>query len=152
MAAFYLDTDGTIGLRTGQRSQWVQQIPQVAQHVTEFDDSVTYNAQVVSDFNTGYSRFAFVDGVLHRDGVPVEFVAAPSPRTLTPIQFLDRVSLQTQVGVLAAAKTDPMVELIWTRLILAVEIDLDSQQTIGGVQYLLGAGVISQAEADLLLA
>lgn len=148
MAAFF-EFDGSICLWS-DRDLARLTIPAEAQYFTEFDQS--RNQQVIDDFNAGYSRFAFIDGVLHRDGIPVEFVAAPSPRTLTPLQFLDRVPVETQVGVLAATKTDPMVELIWTRLILAVEIDLDSQQTIGGVQYLLGAGVISQAEADLLLA
>lgn len=87
-------------------------------------------------------------------GVPREMVTPvlPPPRKLTPLQFMDRLSAQRQAEIAAAATSSPSLLLSLLRLSGATEVDLDNPETIAVVSAMQSAGLISQAEADALLA
>lgn len=74
MAKFYLH-NGVIGLRKNEQEEALAPIPATATGVTAFDETVAANAQIISDFDNGYSRFSYVSGQLRRDGVTVVFAA-----------------------------------------------------------------------------
>ena len=83
---------------------------------------------------------------------PVETPSQPATRTITPRQFMDRLPMSRQQAITAAAMTSPQILLWLIRLTGALQVDLDNAETMEGVQALALAEVITEAEAEALLA
>lgn len=80
-------------------------------------------------------------------------VAPPPPvRQVPPLEFLDRLDMPTQAAVLAAAEQSLTAKLWVNRLLASTLVDLDAERTRAGVAALVAAGVLTQAQADALLA
>lgn len=75
----------------------------------------------------------------------------PSPRVLTKLQFLNRFTNEELAAVYTAAKTNVLIEVFMDKLKLAQEINLDDPQTVGGLQSLAAAGLLSEARAQEVL-
>lgn len=75
-----------------------------------------------------------------------------SPRVLTKLQFLNRFTNEELAAVYTAAKTNVLIEVFMDKLKLAQEINLDDPQTVGGLQALAAAGLLSEARVQEVLA
>ena len=75
-----------------------------------------------------------------------------SPRVLTKLQFLNRFTNEELAAVYTAAKTNVLSEVFLDKLKLAQEISLDDPQTVGGLQSLVAAGLLSEARVQEVLA
>ena len=85
----------------------------------------------------------------------VEPLPEPEPvqRTLLlPMEFTDRFTTDEKRGLDAAAATDNDIYEVRWAIRQASEIDLTSPQTVGGVNALVAAGVLTQARAAEVLA
>ena len=74
------------------------------------------------------------------------------PRLPTPREFMDRLTEARQAEITAAAMGNAAVMLWLLRLLGATEVDPAHPETIAGVGALRAAGVITQPEAEALLA
>lgn len=74
-----------------------------------------------------------------------------SPRVLTKLQFLNRFTNEELAAVYTAAKTNVLIEVFMDKLKLAQEVNLDDPQTVGGLQSLAAAGLLSEARAQEVL-
>lgn len=71
---------------------------------------------------------------------------------ITSLSFQKRLSNETRIAIQNAAKENPFVNLMMMDLQSAQEVDLEHPETIQGVTLLLSLQLITQAEADTLLA
>lgn len=77
----------------------------------------------------------------------------PAERRLVySLDFLDRFPESTQLAVVAAAQQSPVIRLWYDRLIANGSVDLDSPRLRAGLQTMLAAGLLTQAEIDAALA
>jgi hypothetical protein len=91
-----------------------------------------------------------LDGTITRytsDDGPAD--AAPNP---TPLAWMDRLPPDRQVVLLEALDATPQGRRFAKRMLAATEIDPKNAETVAGVQMLRAGGVLTQAEADVLLA
>lgn len=70
---------------------------------------------------------------------------------IPPVDFMRRFSLPEEAGIRQAAKTDPMVEVLLARLLTVRRVVLDHPETVGGIQYLVARGLLSQTRASEVL-
>lgn len=88
------------------------------------------------------------------------FVAVAAPEPAAPLirftfnQWVDRFSLEAQVGIVSAIASDPIAKLIYDRAFsagMSGDIDPTDARTIEGVQYLASKGYITpEAAAEAL--
>lgn len=76
----------------------------------------------------------------------------PPVRVISKFQFLKRFSAEKRAALLTLAKTDVMVEVFMTMLNAAQEVDLDDQETVQGIEYLVSVNAITEEERDAILA
>lgn len=76
----------------------------------------------------------------------------PAPRTISPLGFMQRLSPSNRIAIRAAAKTDPIIEDFLDLLYRATLIQLEHADTLAGVGYMVSQNLITQEEADALLA
>jgi len=85
-------------------------------------------------------------------GVIAPFVPVPAPvRVLTPREFMDRLPMQRQAEITAAATQAPAVLLWLLRLSGARDVDVAHPETVAGVTALRDAGLLTEQEAAALL-
>lgn len=85
------------------------------------------------------------------DGTVVVTESEEAPvRSVTPREFMDRLPLQVQAAIATAATQNGQLLLLLTRL-NGGEVRLDSDETKAGVAFMLGAQLITQAQAEDLL-
>lgn len=75
-----------------------------------------------------------------------------SPMTLAKYDFISRFTPTERAGILAAAKLSPTIEVYLFDLQMAPTVQLDSQQTVDGVNALQAAGLIGPGRAAQILA
>lgn len=80
------------------------------------------------------------------------WVDLPVRRLVFALDFLDRFPESTQLAVVAAAQTNPAIRLWYDRLLANGSVDLDSPRLRAGLQTMLEAGLLTQAEIDAALA
>jgi len=81
-----------------------------------------------------------------------DYIAPPEYRKqLTRREFMSLFSPQENRAVKNKAKTDDTVDQLWDILMSSDPIDLDFQQTIDGMGYLVSVGVLSQARHDEIM-
>lgn len=83
---------------------------------------------------------------------PAPITVTSPPRIVTPRQFMDRLPMERQAAITAAAMSSPQILLWLIRLTGALEVDLDNAETMEGVQTLAMAEILTEAEAEALLA
>ncbi len=66
--------------------------------------------------------------------------------------FIRRIPAQSYLAILAAAEQVPELQAYFARLDAEPLVWLGSDETIAGVQALVGAGLLTQEQADALLA
>lgn len=78
----------------------------------------------------------------------------PAPRIITRYQFLNRFTMTELAAILAAAKTDTIVEAVIKKLesVRDNEVDLDDPQASGGVDTLIAKGLIDPSRRAQILA
>src|SRR3990167_3110566 len=85
--------------------------------------------------------------------LPVEPDPAPAPvRRLARIAFLQRLPPLKRIGIRTAAKTDVFIEDFLDLLSATDLIELDHADTLAGVGYLISQSLLTQEEAETLLA
>lgn len=81
-----------------------------------------------------------------------EEAARPKRKILTRYEFRSLFSLQEQIAITTAAKTDVMVEVFMESMRVAQEIDLEYPETVQGLDYLVTEGLIpDQKRIDILM-
>lgn len=76
-----------------------------------------------------------------------------SIRQMSHYEFMQLIGDQNSIDILAAAKTDPFVELMMEKLRQSKVIDFDDETRgpVPGLQYLLSQGILTQSEYDRIL-
>ena len=90
-------------------------------------------------------------GVFFAPPVVVPPVVVQTPRACSSLQFMDRFTESEQLAIVSATMTVPQVKLWYDRMIAAMEIVYKDPRTIGGLQALVAAGLITQARMDVVL-
>lgn len=80
---------------------------------------------------------------------PLALARAPNP---TPLEWMDRIPPDRQTVLLDALDATPEGRRFQKRMLAAREIDPKHPETQAGVAMLRAAGVLTQAEAEALLA
>lgn len=75
-----------------------------------------------------------------------------NPRKVHPLDFMNRLPIEVQVNIVAAGESSPTARLWFLRLSASSLVDLDAVETRGAVGSLVAAGIITQEQADTLLA
>lgn len=75
-----------------------------------------------------------------------------APRRTSRIAFMQRMAVPTRIAVRTAGKSDPLIEDFLDLLTATDLVELDHADTLMGVQYLVMQGLLTQAEAEALLA
>jgi hypothetical protein len=81
---------------------------------------------------------------------PIAF--APSVRTLTKLEYMNRFTDVELAAIYTAAKSNVQVEVWLDKFKLAEEINLDDPSTIAGVQALEAAGLLAKGRSTEILA
>jgi len=76
----------------------------------------------------------------------------PVVRRLSRIAFLQRLGAPKRIQIRGAAKTDVVVEDFLDLLGATDLIELDNADTLAGVQYLVAHNLLTEADAEALLA
>ena len=109
----------------------------------------------LADVSETAPAYATATGFAGAGFFPYTPPSPPQPtviRRIPTIDFMLRLSPQTRVGIRSAAKTNPYVE-DFLKIMESVDyVELDNPSTIEGVQLLISAQLLTQAEATALLA
>ncbi len=84
------------------------------------------------------------------DSVAVELKKTYNTRTLTRLEFSNRLTPQERVAI--AASTDPIVSDIMRMLNVAEYVNLDDPNTIQGINYFASINLITQSRIQEILA
>lgn len=74
------------------------------------------------------------------------------PRIIGQDAFMDRFGLVLIAAIITAARTDAMVEALLTRLKASPTVNLDSELTVDGINYLLSQAIITADDKARVLA
>lgn len=93
-------------------------------------------------------------GWTYADGVFTPPVVVPPPpvRVLSKVAYLKRFTQTERINIRAAAAVNPVVDDYVQLLNLTNEVDLDAPDTVGGVNALEAAGLLSAGRAAEILA
>lgn len=105
------------------------------------DDSVSI---VFEDGATGEQRAA-------AQAIVDNWVDPPLPRLVWSLDFMDRFSDATQLTIVTAAQSNPVVRLWYDRLLASGSVDLNNPRLIAGLHAMRDVGLLSQAEVDAAL-
>ena len=81
-----------------------------------------------------------------------EFVTGPTARRISHFDLMSRLGPVVIGSVVAAKRDSPQVETAWEYAVQADFIDLDEAKTAQMLGALVLAGIISQVQADVILA
>jgi|APGre2960657404_1045060.scaffolds.fasta_scaffold51445_2 hypothetical protein len=79
------------------------------------------------------------------------WVEPPPARLVWSLDFMDRFSDATQLAIVTAAQSNPVVRLWYDRLLASGSVDLNNTRLIAGLHAMRDAGLLSQAEVDAAL-
>lgn len=80
-------------------------------------------------------------------------VPPPPPLTiLSPLAFIGRFTAAEQTAIATAGQSNAQISLFLTRCAAADYIDVDDPQTVGGVNALASANLITAARVPVILA
>ena len=82
---------------------------------------------------------------------PPPAMPTPSLRLINMRDFMDRLSPETQLAIFAARAVDPEVDLIISRA-GADPFNLDSAETVAGIDLLISKGLLTESDKTALLA
>jgi hypothetical protein len=69
--------------------------------------------------------------------------AAPPRRTVTPREFLSRLTLPEKLAIRTAAQADAQVAVWIDELVASTEVDLDHPETVAGLEAMQVAGLLT---------
>jgi hypothetical protein len=127
------------------------------------ETNIVENLAVVADFNwdPGYGLYMVVleenescdiGQIYNADDIP-RFSGAPTirPKIYATHDFLLRFTPEERAAARAAALTDPIIADFQQLSQVVPTVDNTNQDTINGMQYLVSAGVITQARYDEIM-
>lgn len=79
------------------------------------------------------------------------WVDTPPIRLIWSLDFMDRFSEATQLAIVTAAQSNPVVRLWYDRLLASGSVDLNNSRLIAGLHAMRDVGLLSQAEVDAAL-
>ena len=79
------------------------------------------------------------------------WVDTPPIRLIWSLDFMDRFSEATQLTIVTAAQSNPVVRLWYDRLLASGSVDLNNSRLIAGLHAMRDVGLLSQAEVDAAL-
>jgi hypothetical protein len=79
------------------------------------------------------------------------WVDPPPIRLIWSLDFMDRFSEATQLAIVTAAQSNPVVRLWYDRLLASGSVDLNNSRLIAGLHAMRDVGLLSQAEVDAAL-
>ena len=79
------------------------------------------------------------------------WVDPPPIRLIWSLDFMDRFSEATQLAIVTAAQSNPVVRLWYDRLLASGSVDLNNSRLIVGLHAMRDVGLLSQAEVDAAL-
>lgn len=85
------------------------------------------------------------------EGVVGVFMEGPSVVNPSPLEWMDRISRETQARLYAAAQASPALGFFLFRLGAAREVDPAHPETIAGVDAAVAAGLLTAEDRRLLL-
>jgi hypothetical protein len=111
-------------------------------------DEVSFSASA-SDTES-HGRELFIRAEAGEFGAIAAYVSPTSliPRSSTSLQFMDRFTDAEQLAIVTATLASPQVKLWYDRMIAATEIVYKDPRTLGGLQALVAAGLITAARMD----
>ena len=105
-------------------------------------DYIAREGEVLLPLPEGFDleNWEYAEGELHR-----------KPVRLTRLDYMRRFTLTEEAGIRVAARTDPMIEVILGRLSAAEYVDVTDTETVAGVDYLVGQGLLTaERKAEVL--
>ena len=109
---------------------------------TVTDDYVAQEGEVLLPLPEGFDldSWEYSEGALRK-----------KPVRLTRLDYMRRFTLVEEAGIRVAARTDPMIEVILGRLSAAEYVDVTDPETMAGVDYLVGMGLLTaERKAEVL--
>lgn len=86
------------------------------------------------------------------EGAVAAYVEPPAPAvSMTPLQFIERFSQSEQLAIVTAAMSAPALRLWYDKLMAAQEVVFDDPRLSGGLDALVGAGLITVERKGELL-
>jgi len=72
---------------------------------------------------------------------------SPPPTSLTPLQFIDRLSEAEQLALATAAMTQAPIKIWYDKLLAADTLTLDDPRLAAGLQAMVAAGLLTPSRA-----
>ncbi len=82
----------------------------------------------------------------------VDAIVAGTALPLSLLDFMHRFTLQEEAAIRVAAKTDPIIEVLLSRLAAATTVRVSHPDIQSGIGYLVQKGLLSQERASTILA
>lgn len=98
------------------------------------------------DFNLEPGKWRFEGGQW------VAYAPPAAPAVTTPLQFIERFTESEQLAIVTAAMSTPALRLWYDKLMAAQEVVFDDARLSGGLDALVGAGLITAERKVELLA
>lgn len=83
-----------------------------------------------------------------------EFYASFAPKlqtVFTPLQFLEKFTESEQLAVVSATMANPQVKLWYDKLLSALDVNIEDERLIAGMNALVQFGLITQDRANEIL-
>ncbi len=109
---------------------------------TVTDDYIAQEGEVLRPLPEGFDldNWEYAEGALRK-----------KPVRLTRLDYMRRFTLVEEAGIRVEARTDPMIEVILGRLSAAEYVDVTDTETVAGVDYLVGKGLLTaERKAEVL--
>lgn len=109
--------------------------------------------ELTQDYNWNGVEWVFAPGIQTSPVVAIAEIPepAPTPRTLSKIDYMDRFADAELAAIYAAAKTSIEVEIWLERFKLAQDVNLDDPRTQAGLMALEAVGLIGEGRAAEIL-
>ena len=104
------------------------------------------------DYGVNFSSDATEDQKRDAFEILSKWVDKPPPRLVWALEFLDRFPESTQLAVVAAAQSNPVIRLWYDRLLANGSVDLDNERLRAGLNAMRDAGLLTQEMIDAALA
>lgn len=133
-----------VNARTGENVGVAAPLPQPILGLTD---------EVLADLDAALDPEALIElDLLHAGFIPVPPPTPVAEHKISRIAFMQRIPAAKRIAIRSAGKADPVVEDFLDLLAATDTVDLSDGDTLMGVGYLVMQGLLTQAEAEELLA
>lgn len=92
------------------------------------------------------------DGHWYQQWAIDEVPTPPPVRSITPLEFLNRLPAERMAALLTAVQSTPAGLLWYSRLVASSTVDLDAPETQQGLAFFRMAGVLTEGDVGALTA